>query len=192
MNAVDTALSQVIKEAMDAACVALSDIVTHRFRPESVDVSYHDPLELPNLLGDDREAPVCATYYQVEGGLSGFFLLIFPYPDVEVITRLLLGNDENDEELVISALGEVGNIVGNSFLTHLADHFDVSATPTPPQVARDMVGALLESFAVIAAAEGMARVPVIRTSFAQDDKALNTFLLWIADNGESPLKVEQS
>lgn len=169
---------KVIKAGLLKAGEALSEIVERRFNPAEISVTYHDPFELPSL-SENPETPVAAAFYQVEGDLSGFLLLVFPTDEAEAIAQVLLGPEAADEALVDSALGEIGNIVGSSFLNYLADYFSIYAAPTPPQVVRDMLGALMETLAAVAAAEGRTQVPVIRTTFAQEEGTVTAFLLWV-------------
>lgn len=173
--------TRVIKDALSRACEALSEIVQARFKPNEIEVSFHDPLELPSLWAGSEETAVYAAFYEVKGDLSGYLLLVIPFSDIGLLIQALLGGEGGDEAMVDSALGEVGNIVGSTFLNHLADYFRISAAPTPPQVVRDMMGALLETLAAVAASEGKSHVPVIRTSFAHDEEAVTAFLLWITD-----------
>lgn len=171
----------IIQNGLIKACEALSTIMARRFDPAGTVVSYHDPMELPSLWSTKGDAAVCAAFYQVEGDLSGYLMLVIPFSDVDGMVRLLLDPGTADDDLVDSALGEVGNIVGSAFLNYLADYFHISAAPTPPQVIRDMMGALLQTLAAVAASEGKAQIPIIRSSFTRNEDALATFLLWMTD-----------
>lgn len=175
------ASEKVLKAGLLKAGEALSEIVERRFQPDDIAITYHDPLELPSLWMDSPSTPVCAAFYQVEGDLSGFLLLVFPAYEAEAIADAVLGPEDADSVLVDSALGEIGNIVGSTFLNYLADYFRISAAPTPPQVIRDMMGALMDTLAAVAAAEGRTQVPVIRTTFAQEEGSITAFLLWMAE-----------
>ena len=44
-----------------------------------------------------------------------------------------------------------------------------------------MMGALMQTLAAVAAAEGRTQVPVIRTTFAQEEGTITAFLLWVTD-----------
>lgn len=171
----------VIKTALGDACEALSLIAEYRFQPDAIQVSYHDPLELATLWEAGREAGVCAAFCEISGDLPGYLLIVFPFAEADTMARLLLGMEEEDPALIDSALGEVANILGSSFLNHLADYFRVSATPSPPQVVWDMMGTLLQTLATAAVAEGKSEVPIVRASFTQKDHAVSTYLLWITD-----------
>jgi chemotaxis protein CheC len=48
-------------------------------------------------------------------------------------------------ELEKSALGEMGNVMGTFFLNTIADRTHCELRPTPPSVAMDMTGALLDA-----------------------------------------------
>lgn len=182
MSAMALQESKVLQEALMHACEALSLTVADRFKFKGVEVFLRDPLELPSLWTNGGEMPVCAAFYEVRGDLPGYLLLVFSFKDMESLAQSLLGEESGDEEMIDSALGELGNIVGSAFLNYLADRFRMAAAPTPPQVVRDMMGALLESLAAAAAAEGKSELPVIQTMFTQDERSVNGFLLWITDS----------
>jgi chemotaxis protein CheC len=50
---------------------------------------------------------------------------------------------EPDDEFAPSALGEIGNIVGTSYINALASMTGMEIEPTPPATATDMLGALV-------------------------------------------------
>lgn len=156
---------------------ALSALLEREFEISEIAFAYYDPAELPGLLGD-AAAPVCSSFFEVRGELSGFLLLIMPIDEVAAFLRPLLG-ESFDEELADSAFGEVGNVVGSAFLSHIADHYHTFAAPTPPQVLRDMIGALMGSLAALFVAQGEAKVPAVRTTFTQAAGESSALLLWI-------------
>ena len=65
------------------------------------------------------------------------------HPESEV-TGIVLGV-EPDSELAASALGEIGNVVGTSYVNALASMAGLDIEPTPPATATDMLGALVAS-----------------------------------------------
>ena len=52
---------------------------------------------------------------------------------------------EPDDEFALSALGEIGNIVGTSYVNALAGMTGMALEPTPPAAATDMLGAIVET-----------------------------------------------
>jgi chemotaxis protein CheC len=56
----------------------------------------------------------------------------------------LLGVDAGDE-IGLSALMEIGNIVGSSYINALAGMTGLAVEPTPPAAATDMLAAIVQS-----------------------------------------------
>jgi chemotaxis protein CheC len=63
---------------------------------------------------------------------------------VDMLMGLPAGSTQSLGEMEESALGELGNIVGSSFLNALADATGLTLLPSPPSVMTDMAGALLD------------------------------------------------
>lgn len=164
---------------MKRAGEVLSELVEKRFKITEVSMTQHEAEELPNLLGD-ASTPVCASFFQVRGELPGFLLLVMPVHEVAALLEPLVGQGEG--EMADSAIGEIGNIVGSAFLNHIADHYHIYAAPTPPQVFRDMIGALMGSLAAVLVSGGKLEVPVVRTQLTQNEGVLSAFLLWIPES----------
>jgi chemotaxis protein CheC len=59
---------------------------------------------------------------------------------------------EPDDEFALSALGEIGNIVGTSYINALAGMTGMDIEPTPPATTTDMLGALVATVLAGAAA----------------------------------------
>ena len=112
-----------------------------------VDVSVPNARALP--LADAVDAagpadlPVTAVALPVVGDLEGIVLMIFS-PDDAARLCSVLGVDA-DSEMGLSALNEIGNIVGASYLGALGMTTGQSIEPGPPQAASDMLGALVSS-----------------------------------------------
>ena len=69
---------------------------------------------------------------------------------------------EADSEMGLSALSEIGNIVGASYLGALGTTTGLSIEPGPPQAATDMLGALVSS--ILAASADTADVALLLDS----------------------------
>ena len=66
---------------------------------------------------------------------------------------LMLGLEPGDE-FALSALGEIGNIVGASYINALGSMTGMELEPTPPATATDMLGAIVASVLASAALTG--------------------------------------
>jgi chemotaxis protein CheC len=70
-------------------------------------------------------------------------LLLFTPKDAELMCGLL--GVEAGSEYGISALMEIGNIVGASYINALGQMIGLDLEPTPPAAATDMLGAIVQS-----------------------------------------------
>jgi chemotaxis protein CheC len=112
-----------------------------------VDVSVPNARALPLADAVDAAGPaeqqVTAVALPVLGDLEGIVLMIFSAEDAERLCSVL--GVEADSEMGLSALSEIGNIVGASYLGALGATTGQSIEPGPPQAASDMLGALVSS-----------------------------------------------
>lgn len=121
--------------------VAVEDL---RLRKVSMD-------EVARLMGG-REALTVGIYLTVSGSANGHMMLMYQPAIALGFVDLLLGQEigmTNElGEMERSALGEMGNVVGSSFLNAMADAANLRLMPSPPNVTMDMAGALLDIIAV--------------------------------------------
>jgi len=177
--------AQVIEDALVQAGKALSTLAERSYERFSVTLSVERIENLPGILGPGDQ-PVYAAFFEVVGALSGYLLLVFPRDHAELLIEKLLDGETGDDQLVDSAIGEVGNVVSSAFLNYLADWLEAQAAPTPPQVVRDGSSALLGTIAGFLAAEGISRAPVVHARLAQGGD-LDVYLLWLP--GTSTLEI---
>jgi chemotaxis protein CheC len=112
-----------------------------------VDVSVPNARALPLADAVDAagpaETPVTAVALPVVGDMEGIVMMIFSSEDAAKLCSVF-GVDAEDE-MGMSALNEIGNIVGASYLGALGQTIGQSIEPGPPQAATDMLGALVSS-----------------------------------------------
>jgi chemotaxis protein CheC len=120
----------------------------------SVDLTVPDARVLPMAdavehLGDP-ESEITGIALGVVGDLPSTVLMLLT-PDDAVTVCGLLGVPA-DSDLAPSALGEIGNVVGTSYLNALAGMTGLELEPTPPAMATDMLGALVQAVLAMRAA----------------------------------------
>ncbi|MCD6727164.1 MAG: chemotaxis protein CheC [Solirubrobacteraceae bacterium] len=156
-----------------------------------VDISIPAALALPLADAVDAvgaaETPVTAVLLPLQGDLDAVVLLVFPVRDAERICVLL--GVEPDSEIGRSALGEVGNILGSSYVGALAALTGLALEPEPPQTAGDMLGAIVAS--VLAARSQATDVALILDSQleVEGESCAISFLLLPAVGGVDDLLV---
>lgn len=134
------ALRELANIGSGTAGTALSSLLG---RP--VDVSVPRALALP--LADavesagDPESPAAGVVLPLQGDLEGTVVLMFDEKDAATLCSLL--DVEPDSEVGRSALGEIGNILGTSYIQALGQMTGLTLEPTPPQVVVDMLGAMV-------------------------------------------------
>lgn len=136
------ALRELANIGSGTASTALSGMLGR-----SVDISVPSALALPLAEAVDAAGPpeteVTGIVLGIVGDLEGTVLLIVSPEDADVMCGML--GLERGSEYQLSALGEIGNIVGASYINALAAMTGMSLEPTPPATATDMLGAIVES-----------------------------------------------
>src|SRR3954467_13266648 len=113
----------------------------------SVDISVPKAQALPFAEAVEAAGPaedeITGIVLGIVGEMNGTVLLLVPPADADAMCRML--GVEPDDEYALSALGEIGNIVGTSYINALAAMTGLAIEPTPPATATDMLGAIVES-----------------------------------------------
>lgn len=126
------------------------------------------------------EQVVVGIFIVVSGDVGGHMAFMLPYDSAMHLVRLLTGDDSGEmNELALSALQELGNIMITSYLNALSKMTHLLMAPSIPGVAVDMAGAVWES--VLAGAEVINEVTVIRTEFFADGEAIEGNIIFLPD-----------
>jgi chemotaxis protein CheC len=89
------------------------------------------------------ESEVTGIVLGVAGDMAATVLLLVPPADAVRLLALLGVGPE--DEIAASALREIGNVVGTSYLNALAQMTGLELEPTPPATTTDMLGAIVQS-----------------------------------------------
>ena len=122
-----TALSMLLDRSVDISV------------PTARALSFADAVEATG----DYEQEITGIVLGIVGDLEGVVLLLVTPDDADTVCRIL--GVEPGSEYAPSALGEVGNIVGSSYINALAEMTGMAIEPTPPATATDMLGAIVQS-----------------------------------------------
>lgn len=136
------ALRELANIGSGTASTALSTMLGR-----AVDISVPNAQALPFADAVEAIGPVeqeiTGIVLGIVGDLDGTVLLLVPPADADAMCRML-GVDPADE-FALSALGEIGNVVGTSYINALVAMTGMAIEPTPPATATDMLGAIVES-----------------------------------------------
>ena len=136
------ALRELANIGSGTASTALSTMLGR-----SVDISVPNARALPFAdaveAAGPQEQDVTGIVLGIVGDMNGTVLLLVPPADADAMCRML--GVEPDDEYALSALGEIGNVVGTSYINALAAMTGMRIEPTPPGTATDMLGAIVQS-----------------------------------------------
>jgi chemotaxis protein CheC len=144
------ALRELSNIASGTAATALSQMLGRE-----VDINVPQVFSLPfadavEACGDP-DSSVAGVVIPVHGNMEALVLLLIPEEHAATLCRLL--GVEPGSEFGESALREIGNILGCSYLGALASMTGLELLPCPPHLATDMLGAIVASVLAQAAGE---------------------------------------
>ncbi len=138
---------------------------------------------LSEIAGNPEDI-VVGAYINVSGDIPGHALLIFSYESaltlIDILTAQPLGATTNMDEMAISVIQEVGNIITSSYLNAISDYFGCLLIPSPPGVAVDMAAAVVDSVLLNTGHYEEDTISIV-TRFAGYDKTLRGFFLYIPE-----------
>ncbi len=139
------ALRELANIASGTAATALSQMLARE-----VEISVPRALALPpgeavEACGE-AEAHVAGVVVPIQGDIDGLVLLLIPPAHAERLCGLL--GVEAHTEVGDSALREIGNILATSYLNGLGAMTGLAMEPSPPQLHRDMLGAIVSTLLV--------------------------------------------
>ncbi len=134
------ALRELANIGSGNAGTSLSAMLGH---PVDISVPAASALPLADAVeaAGDPESLATGVVLPIFGDINATVLLLFPPDDEETLCNLL-GVPPHTED-GRGALGEIGNILGCSYINSLAGMTGLAIEPHPPETVADMVGAIM-------------------------------------------------
>jgi chemotaxis protein CheC len=144
------ALRELANIGAGTAATALSQMLAQEV---TLDVPRALALPLADAVSaaGDPEQVVTGVAIPLEGDLEALVLLLIPTADAETLCELL--GVEAGTEVGDSALSEIGNILGASYMHALAGMTGLSLVLCPPQLVTDLLAAIVASLLAETAGE---------------------------------------
>jgi len=138
--------------------------------------------DIPDLLGG-AELPVAGIYIESHGDISLTIIFVLSLESASnLVSTLLPGSRGEFDEMGLSALIEVGNILTSSYLNALSFMTNLQLLPSPPEIAVDMSGAIIST--VMAEAHIVDdEVVLLRTFLNSRESHIAGHILIIPDRG---------
>jgi chemotaxis protein CheC len=137
------ALREISNIGSGTAATALSSMlgrVVDLKVPRALALDLADAVDAVGSPDDDVTAVVLGVF----GDLTATVVMLFD-PTSALTVCTLLGVDRDDSEMALSALGEVGNILGSSYIGAMGQMAGLDLEPQPPVAIADMLGAIVAS-----------------------------------------------
>ena len=136
--------------------------------------------EIGAAMGGEEQI-MAGIYLVVEGDISGSIMFLLEKSSAKTLVAKLMGteNDNPDgdfDEMELSALKEIGNIITGSYLSSLSTLTNLNIFTSPPDISIDMRGAILSVPAIEFGTLGD-KMLLIATEFTDDVKLVGYFIL---------------
>ena len=167
------------------SATALSQIVNKKIDMNVPKVSIIPIEDVPELVGGP-DTLIVAVFLRVYGKAPGSILFLMPKENAFFLADDLMGRPHGTtqelDEMSISAIKEVGNILSGSYLCAFSHFTNISMLPSIPSLAMDMAGAIL-NIVLLQLGQMGDRAMVIETKFLAEDDSINGHFFLVPDPG---------
>lgn len=139
-------ISEVINIASGNAATSLSKLLNKTINMTCPDVSICKFDDVAAGFGNEEDI-VVATLLKVIGDVSGSILMVVKNEEADFIAAELLADlyESHNEEMALSVIQEIGNILGNSYLRAMGEFLQCNMLSSIPYLSVDMVLPILTS-----------------------------------------------
>jgi chemotaxis protein CheC len=177
------AMREIGNIAAAHAATALSKLLGEDILIDVTESHLYMVEELPRAIGNIAEN-VAAVYIDVHEDERGIILFVFPYEKALRLSNMFLKKssltDREIEDDDRSAICEIGNICACAYLNAISKFLNITLIPSPPGLAIDMLGAILE-FPASLLGERSEVAMVIETQFTYTDEKFPGLILFLLD-----------
>jgi chemotaxis protein CheC len=187
------ALRELGNIAAAHSATAISKLLNKEILIDVTESSLHNVESLPYALGDiDKE--VFAVYMNLTDKNRGIILMILPKIKGIQLSDIFFGKDNGSDRIVEEddkeAITEIGNICVCAYLNAISKFLDISLIPSPPGLAVDMLGAILQFPASIIGEQSKFAI-VIETKMIHGDDIFPGHILFLPDQKSQNLILER-
>ena len=128
------------------ATTAVANMLNVRINMSVPHVELTPVEKIVSAIGSEDEV-VVGIMLGVENDITGSMMFLMDLPSAHHLVNRLMMRDpdynEDFDEMDLSAIKEIGNIIAGAYLSALSGLTNLKITPTVPYVAIDMAGAIL-------------------------------------------------
>ena len=183
LNEVNEKYFDVLKEIGNIgagnATTAIANMLGLRIDMSVPEVAFLPVEDLGSAIGSEDEI-IVGILLGVEEDIDGSMMFLMDMPSAHhIVNKLMMRDDSYNEpfdEMDLSAIKEVGNIIAGSYLSALSGLTNLTIVPSVPFVAVDMAAAILSVPAVQFGISGDNAL-MINTDFSDDLGIKGHFIL---------------
>lgn len=173
------------------AATALSGMINKKVDMNVPQIKVLEFKDVLDVLGD-AEKPIVGIYFGLEGDIEGNIMFALNMESSKNLVDMLFGRESNElelDEMDMSALSEVGNILSASYANSLSMLTGLNLKVTVPSICVDMAGAVISVPAIQFGVTGDHAI-FIETEFVQDENEIkgDIFLIPQVDSFEKLLR----
>ncbi len=161
------------------ATTAIATLLNIKINMEVPNVKLMPVQELNTAIGSEEEE-IAGIYLGVQNDIEGSLMFLLKMDAAHVLVNLLMGRSmdyrEPFDEMDLSAMKEIGNIIAGSYLSALSGMTGLNISPTVPYISIDMAGAIL-SIPAIQFGQFGDNALLIETSFGGETMLQGYFIL---------------
>lgn len=165
------------------ATTALSQMLSARIDMKVPKVDFLEFKDMGGLVGGEENI-VVGILLMLQEDVDGMMMFLLEKESAKNIVQMLMGayvevNEGDDfNEMELSALQEIGNIIAGAYLSSLSSLTNLTITASVPYMAIDMAGAIL-SVPAIEFGKISDKALMIETEFGEAGNEVNGFFILI-------------
>lgn len=164
------------------ATTAIASMLNSRINMNVPKVELMDAAQLSSAICPEDEI-IVGIFLEVMNDITGSMMFLMKMDSARYLANKLLGKDskpdEAFDEMDLSALKEIGNIIAASYLTALSNMTQLTIAPSIPYISVDMAGAILSVPAIMFGQLGDNAL-LIETEFG-DETMINGYFILMPD-----------
>jgi len=164
------------------AVTSLSKMLNKRVVMKVPKVTLEDFKNISNFIGGPENI-IIGILVGLSGDINGIMMFLVEKKSAYKYIEILFGAPSNNadfNEMELSALQEVGNIMSSAYLGSLSNLTNKSIRPSIPHIAIDMAGAIL-SVPAIEFGKVSDKVLLIESVFEAEEKDISGFFVLVPD-----------
>lgn len=163
------------------ATTALSQMINEKIDMKVPVVELLEFKELSDVVGG-AESLVVGILLTLDGDVDGMIMFMLQYKSAKHLVSMLIGRtigeEEDFNEMDLSALNEIGNIIAGAYLSSLSTLTNLLITSSVPYMSIDMAGAILSVPAIEFGKVGD-KALLIQSQFGKDEEEVSGYFILI-------------